>query len=346
MNNDLAIVLFSLLLVLINVNLMKSQVAFGGEVSSKDCADDGIGTGGKLRPGGYQTSCPEAEAIIFARVEEAVIKEPRIAASLLRLHFHDCFVNGCDASILLDDTDSFVGEKTAGPNVNSIRGFEVVDIIKSDLEFVCPKTVSCADILAIAARDSVLLSGGPGWEVETGRMDSLVASKDDANNNIPGPSSDVNTLVAKFQNVGLSLGDMVALSGAHTMGKARCSTFASRINGSPDPHGAVINSEFLLTLQQLCSGPDNNRTLAELDLVTPATFDNQYYANVLAGEGLLQSDQVLVNGDGGTRQIVELYVEDPLAFFKDFAVSMVRMGRLGSLAGSDGEIRTNCRAVN
>lgn len=130
------------------------------------------------------------------------------------------------------------------------------------------------------------------------------------------------------------------------MGKARCSTFASRLNGSPDPEGAEINSEFLLSLQQLCSGSDNNTTLAELDLMTPATFDNQYYANLLFGEGLLQSDQVLVTGDDGTRQIVELYVEDPLAFFRDFARSMVRMGRLGSLTGSDGEIRTNCRAVN
>ncbi|GJM90704.1 hypothetical protein PR202_ga07009 [Eleusine coracana subsp. coracana] len=77
-----------------------------------------------------------------------------MAASVLRLHFQDCFVQGCDGSILLDDVDgTFTGEKTADMNINSVRGFEVIYQIKANVEALCPGVVSCADILALAARD-------------------------------------------------------------------------------------------------------------------------------------------------------------------------------------------------
>ena len=67
--------------------------------------------------------------------------------------------------MLLDDTASFTGEKGAGPNAGSLRGFDVIDNIKMLLELLCPQTVSCADILAVAARDSVVAvirNGPPG----------------------------------------------------------------------------------------------------------------------------------------------------------------------------------------
>lgn len=107
-----------------------------------------------------------------------------------------------------------------------------------------------------------------------------------------------------------------------------------------------MNIDFIASLQQICSVPDNSNQVAQLDLATPATFDNQYYVNLLSGEGLLQSDQVLVNGNDQTLQIVETYAEDPLAFFEDFKDSMVKMGSLGSLTQSNGQIRTNCRVIN
>jgi len=64
-------------------------------------------------------------------------------------------LKGCDASVLLKDTPTFQGEQNARPNANSLRGFEFIDSLKAKIEAVCPNVVSCADILAVAARDSV-----------------------------------------------------------------------------------------------------------------------------------------------------------------------------------------------
>ncbi|CAN6444713.1 unnamed protein product [Victoria cruziana] len=105
----------------------------------------------------YDSVCPTALSTIKQTVVSAVSNEARMGASLLRLHFHDCFVQGCDASVLLDDSATIKSEKSAAPNMGSLRGFDVIDSIKSAVDQACGAgVVSCADIVALAARDSVV----------------------------------------------------------------------------------------------------------------------------------------------------------------------------------------------
>jgi peroxidase len=54
--------------------------------------------GGFLFPQYYDKSCPKAKEIVQSIVAQAVAKETRMAASLLRMHFHDCFVKVLDTT--------------------------------------------------------------------------------------------------------------------------------------------------------------------------------------------------------------------------------------------------------
>ncbi|KAH9614959.1 hypothetical protein KSS87_001390 [Heliosperma pusillum] len=288
----------------------------------------------------YYSSCPQALHIVHDVVVEALRNDSRMAASLLRLHFHDCFVNGCDGSVLLDDNAKFAGEKTATPNDKSLRGFHVIDIIKGRLDKACPNVVSCADILAIAARDAVFHTGGPTWEVELGRRDAVITSRDAANIHMPSSFSNITVLTANFAAVGLSFEDLIALSGAHTLGYARCKSFRPRIYGDVD-----IDPLFAETLRKKCPRVGNDSVLEKMDFRSPSRFDNLYYKNLLTKKGLLHSDQELYHSNKAD-PIVRKYSRDVSLFFTRFSRAMIKMGAISPPNAAPTEIRRHCRWPN
>ncbi|KAF5447961.1 hypothetical protein F2P56_033471 [Juglans regia] len=298
----------------------------------------------------YDCTCSNVSSVVRGVVERAAQNDVRIGAKLIRLHFHDCFVDGCDGSLLLDDADGIESEKGALPNAGSVDGFEVVDEIKTALENVCPGVVSCADILAISSQILVSLAGGPTWQVQLGRRDSRTANRAGVIAALPNAQETLEQITEKFNNVGLDSTDLVALSGAHTFGRARCATFSHRLynfsgSGNPDPS---LDTTYLETLRQTCpQGGSNDNTLNNLDRSSPDDFDNDYFTNLQNKQGLLQTDQELFSTSGAnTVGIVNRFADSQSDFFDSFAQSMINMGNIRPLTGNNGEIRLDCKRVN
>ncbi|KAL5719285.1 peroxidase [Ranunculus cassubicifolius] len=297
-----------------------------------------------LRVGFYSSTCPQAESIIRAVVQRRFARDRSITGSLLRMHFHDCFVRGCDASILIDTTTQKPSEKTAGPNL-TVRGYELIDEAKAALEAQCPSTVSCADIITVATRDSVALAGGPSYAIPTGRRDGLVSNPEEVN--LPGPGSSVPQALEVFRAKGLTLTDMVTLLGAHTVGIAHCGFFQDRLSnfrgtGSPDPS---MDPVLRAKLVQTCRSGSGQEPSTFLDQATPFVFDNKFYGQVLSKRGVMRIDQEL-SLDSSSSGIVSSLASDSVRFGQQFGEAMVKLGSVDALVGSAGEIRKNCRLFN
>nr|CAB3477077.1 unnamed protein product [Digitaria exilis] len=268
----------------------------------------------QLRVGFYDTTCPNAEALVRQAVAAAFAKDAGIAAGLIRLHFHDCFVRGCDGSVLLSvNPGGGQTERDAAPNNPSLRGFDVIDAAKAAVESSCPGTVSCADIVAFAARDSIGLTGSVSYQVPAGRRDGRVSNASDTID-LPPPTSTAKNLTDLFAAKNLSVEDMVVLSGAHTVGRSFCNSFTTPITTAMDPG-------------------------------TPNVLDNNYYKLLPRGMGLFFSDNQL-RVDTQMAALVAAFAANETLWKEKFAAAMVKMGRIQVQTGTCGEVRLNCSVVN
>ncbi|XP_037455476.1 peroxidase 56-like [Triticum dicoccoides] len=305
-----------------------------------------------LKKGFYKKSCPQAEDIAQKVVWKHVAGNRELAAKFLRMFFHDCFVRGCDASVLLDSPTN-TAEKDAPPNL-SLAGFEVIDEVKAALERACPGVVSCADIVALAARDSVSFQYGKKlWEVETGRRDGTVSSDTQALNEIPAPSSTFDILLTNFSGKGLGLQDLVVLSGGHTIGIGNCNLFSSRLfnftgKNNPTDTDPSLNPPYAKFLQGQCrrnqQDPNDNTTVVPMDPGSSTSFDSHYFVNLKARQGMFTSDATLLTNARAAALVDKL--QDNGVFFDHFKNSIKRMGQIGVLNGASGQIRNKCNVVN
>ncbi|KAG0503101.1 hypothetical protein HPP92_003173 [Vanilla planifolia] len=295
----------------------------------------------------YRFSCPNVEAIVRQAVSKKLSQTFVTVPATLRLFFHDCFVEGCDASIMIQSPTGDA-EKDASDNLSLAGdGFDTVIKAKQAVEATCPGVVSCADILAIAARDVVALSGGASFPVELGRRDGMISFRWRVPGNLPQPEFSFNLLAWIFRKNNLSVSDMVTLSGGHTVGFSHCSRFAKRLysfnaTNRVDPS---LDPVYARQLMQACPQNVNPQVAVNMDPITPNAFDNAYYRDLLTGRGMFTSDQVLA-AHPLSRPIVNNFASNPGSFSSAFSAAMVRLGRTGVKTGKQGQIRRDCTRFN
>lgn len=294
----------------------------------------------------YQKTCPKAHDIIESAVVEVINQNPSQAAGLLRIMFHDCFVQGCDASILL--TKPMVSEQIATPNNASLRAstIRIIDQIKDKVEAVCPGVVSCADTIVLSTTLALEMVGGPSIPMLVGRRDSrTAASNQTVIANIPAPQLNIGGLKQNFQTHGLDSKDLVALSGGHTFGQAHCRVVDFQLTPTVSTD---LNAAFAANLSRICLPASNSAKggiTVHLDFITKDIFDNNYYKNVLNKVAVFHSDKALLDAPD-TKQLVQLYANDQSKFFDQFKISMQKLSQIGILTGQNGIIRKKCSQPN
>lgn len=295
----------------------------------------------------YSSTCTNVENIVKQVVNTKFSQTFTTVPATLRLFFHDCFVQGCDGSILIASPNGDA-EKDAQDNLSLAGdGFDTVIKAKTAVEQACPGVVSCADILAIAARDVVVLAGGSSFNVELGRRDGLVSTASSVAGNLPEPNFDLVQLNTMFAKHNLTQTDMVALSGAHTLGFSHCNRFANRLYSfsSSSPVDPLLNSTYASQLMQACPQNVDPSIAVDMDPETPKAFDNVYYQNLVNRKGLFTSDQVLFD-DSASQSTVNDFANNPGDFNGAFATAMRKLGRTGIKTRNQGEIRRDCTAFN
>ncbi|XAR70973.1 L-ascorbate peroxidase [Bertholletia excelsa] len=230
-----------------------------------------------------------AEDILPIKEEIRKVLSKGKAPGVLRLAFHDA------GTFEIDENSggmngSIVYELDRPENTGLQKPLKILEKAKTEVDAIRP--VSWADIIALAGAEAVSLCGGPSIPLRLGRIDSMVA---DAEGKLPQESLDAFGLKRCFQRKGFSTRELVALSGAHTLG--------SKGFGNP----TVFDNSYF-------------KILLEKPWLSSAGMSS------MIG---LPSDRALVEDDECSRWISK-YADNQNLFFEDFKNAYIKLVNSGA----------------
>ncbi|KAM1593273.1 hypothetical protein ACFX1Z_036656 [Malus domestica] len=292
----------------------------------------------------YRDTCPQAEEVIREQVKLLYKRHKNTAFSWLRNIFHDCAVQSCDASLLLDSTRRSLSEKEMDRSFG-MRNFRYIEEIKEALERECPGVVSCSDILVLSAREGVVRLGGPFIPLKTGRRDGRRSRAEILEQYLPDHNESMSVVLEKFADMGIDTPGVVALLGAHSVGRTHCVKLVHRLYPEVDPQ---LNPDHVPHMLKKCPDaiPDPKAVqYVRNDRGTPMIFDNNYYRNILDNKGLMMVDHQLAT-DKRTKPYVKKMAKSQDYFFKEFSRAFTILSENNPLTGNKGEIRQQCNVAN
>ncbi|CAD6238754.1 unnamed protein product [Miscanthus lutarioriparius] len=316
----------------------------------------------ELEVGYYSKKCKGVEIVVKWHVIRALKANRRTGAALVRLLFHDCFVRGCDGSVLLDaSSDNPHPEKEAPVNIG-LAAFDLLEEIKAAVQKRCPGVVSCSDILIDLRRPrrgQRLSNGHVHFAVPAGRLDGFVSKTEEAQAELPDSTHDVQQLIDNFARKNFTVEELVILTGAHSIGQGHCSSFRGRLSEPSSQITPAYRDLLNYKCSQGSNPPVNNNVRDEdYDVVArftpgftsrvrkiPDFLDNTFYHNNLAKIVTFHSDWTLLTHKEAFGHVVE-YADNGTLWDEDFSESLLKLSKLPMPAGSKGEIRKKCSVVN
>lgn len=177
--------------------------------------------------------------------------------------------------------------------------------------------ISYADLFQLASATAVEEAGGPEIPMKYGRVDVSAPEQCPEEGRLPdaGPPSPADHLREVFYRMGLNDKEIVALSGAHTLGRSR-----PERSGWGKPETKYTKA-----------GPGEPG--GQSWTVKWLKFDNSYFKDIKEKRDedllVLPTDAALFE-DPSFKNYAEKYAEDPAAFFKDYAEAHAKLSNLGA----------------